>query len=287
MKILVTGAGGQLGYDVLKVLEQRGHSVVPIDLPEIDITDKVSVQTFIYDSKVDAVIHCAAFTAVDAAEDESQLCTAINVYGTGYIAETCKLLDIPMLYISTDYVFNGMGTRPWEPEDKPQPLNIYGNTKYEGECLIRSLLQKYFIIRTSWVFGLNGKNFVKTMLKIAKEQDSVNVVNDQIGSPTYTADLAVLIVDMIESDRYGIYHASNSGYCTWYEFAMEIFRLSEVQIQIKPISSDKFKTRALRPKNSRMNQNKLKQNGFNELPDWHDALKRFIDELIKEGYIYG
>lgn len=283
MKILITGAKGQLGKDIIKVLKKKGHSFSPIDLPEIDITNETQIHNYILHDKPEIVLHCAAFTAVDAAEDDAETCRKVNALGTGYIAKACKVLDIPMVYISTDYVFNGQGTTPWKPEDIPAPLSVYGKTKYEGECLIKNSLEKYFIIRTSWVFGLGGNNFVKTMLKLSESHKEVNVVNDQIGSPTYTADLAELVVKMAESNKYGIYHASNSGFCSWYEFALEIFKLAGKRIQVNPVTSQAFKSKAKRPENSRMDQEKLEQQGFGKMPAWQDALQRFLKELTEEG----
>lgn len=280
MRVLVTGAKGQLGYDVIKELNKRGHTAVGVDIEEMDITNKDSVDKVIKSSKVDAVIHCAAYTAVDAAEDNAQLCQKINVQGTQNIAKTCKELDIKMLYLSTDYVFNGTGTRPWEPDDKREPLNVYGQSKYEGELVVENNVSKSFIVRIAWIFGINGKNFVKTMLNLSQNHDSLTVVDDQIGSPTYTADLAVLLVDLIESDKYGKYHATNEGFCSWYEFACEIFKQAgKNDIKVSPVSSDGYKAKAKRPENSRMSKEKLTENGFNRLPSWQDGLKRYLKEL--------
>lgn len=280
MRVLVTGAKGQLGYDVIKELNKRGHTAVGVDIEEMDITNKDSVDKVIKSSKVDAVIHCAAYTAVDAAEDNAQMCQKINVQGTQNIAKTCKELDIKMLYLSTDYVFNGTGTRPWEPDDKREPLNVYGQSKYEGELVVENNVSKSFIVRIAWIFGINGKNFVKTMLNLSQNHDSLTVVDDQIGSPTYTADLAVLLVDLIESDKYGKYHATNEGFCSWYEFACEIFKQAgKNDIKVSPVSSDGYKAKAKRPENSRMSKEKLTENGFNRLPSWQDGLKRYLKEL--------
>ena len=280
MKVLVTGSKGQLGFDVIKRLEFCGHTAIGVDIEEMDITDKASVERVITEVSPDAVIHCAAYTAVDNAEDNKELCRNINYTGTENIALVCKKLDIKLLYISTDYVFDGEGTRLWEPEDTPCPLNVYGETKLLGENAVRNNTVKYFIVRISWVFGINGKNFVKTMLRLGKERDSLTVVADQYGSPTYTYDLSKLLVDMIESEKYGIYHATNMGECSWYEFALEIFKLAKLDVKVKPVTSDEYVTKAKRPFNSRMNKDKLKDNGFNLLPSWQDALKRYIyDEL--------
>lgn len=224
MKILITGSKGQLGHDLMNELEKRGIEYIGVDVEEMDITDADACRRVITEAAPDAVIHCAAYTAVDAAEDNVELCRKINAEGTKNIAEVCRDLDIKMMYISTDYVFNGEGTRPWEPDDHREPLNIYGLTKYEGEVYIERLVKKFFTVRIAWVFGVNGKNFIKTMLRLGKERGAVSVVDDQIGSPTYTYDLARLLVDMIQTEEYGRYHATNEGLCSWYEFACEIFR---------------------------------------------------------------
>lgn len=279
MKVLVTGATGQLGYDVMNELKKRGHTGVGTNTKEMDITDAEKVEQVITAAGVEAVIHCAAYTAVDAAEDNEELCRKVNVIGTENIAKVCKVNNLKMMYISTDYVFDGQGERPWEPEDERHPLNVYGQSKYEGELAVETNVEKYFIVRISWVFGLNGKNFVKTMLNLGKTKDEISVVNDQTGSPTYTYDLARLLVDMIETEYYGRYHATNEGLCTWYEFACEIFRQSGIDIKVNPVTSDKFPAKAKRPFNSRMNKDKLNKNGFVHLPGWQDALKRYLAEL--------
>lgn len=279
MKVLVTGTKGQLGYDVVNELEKRGHTAVAVDIEEMDITDAVSVERVITEAEVEAVIHCAAYTAVDAAEDNVEICRRVNAEGTENIAKVCKKLDLKMIYISTDYVFDGEGERPWEPDDERHPLNVYGQTKYEGELAVEKYLEKYFIVRIAWVFGVNGKNFIKTMLKLSETHEELNVVDDQVGSPTYTYDLAVLLVDMVESDKYGRYHATNEGLCTWYEFAKEIFRQAGVEVKVNPVTSDMFPAKAKRPKNSRMSKEKLDANGFHRLPTWQDALKRYLSEI--------
>ncbi|NNJ29268.1 dTDP-4-dehydrorhamnose reductase [Lacrimispora defluvii] len=279
MKVLVTGVKGQLGYDVVNELKKRGHEAVGVDIEEMDITDEESVNRVIREAAPDAVIHCAAYTAVDAAEDNEELCRAVNARGTGNIARVCKALDIRMMYISTDYVFNGQGTRPWEPDDKREPLNIYGQTKYEGELEVEENLKKYFIVRIAWVFGVNGKNFIKTMLNLGKTRDKLSVVADQIGSPTYTFDLARLLVDMIETEKYGRYHATNEGLCSWYEFACEIFRQAGMNVTVEPVTSDQFPVKAKRPMNSRISKDKLVENGFQPLPSWQDALRRYLTEI--------
>lgn len=279
MKVLVTGTKGQLGYDVVNELEKRGHTAVAVDIEEMDITDAVSVERGITEAEVEAVIHCAAYTAVDAAEDNVEICRRVNAEGTENIAKVCKKLDLKMIYISTDYVFDGEGERPWEPDDERHPLNVYGQTKYEGELAVEKYLEKYFIVRIAWVFGVNGKNFIKTMLKLSETHEELNVVDDQVGSPTYTYDLAVLLVDMVESDKYGRYHATNEGLCTWYEFAKEIFRQAGVEVKVNPVTSDMFPAKAKRPKNSRMSKEKLDANGFHRLPTWQDALERYLSEI--------
>ena len=279
MKVLVTGVKGQLGYDVVNELTKRGIEAVGVDIDEMDITDAESVNTVIGEAAPDAVIHCAAYTAVDAAEDNIDICRKVNKDGTQNIANVCKKLDCKMVYISTDYVFDGQGERPWEPDDKQDPLNVYGVTKYEGELAVSNTLDKFFIVRIAWVFGVNGKNFIKTMLNLAKTRDSLTVVNDQFGSPTYTYDLAKLLVDMVQTEKYGFYHATNEGICTWYEFACEIFKTAGVDIKVSPCTSDQFPAKAKRPSNSRMNKDKLTQNGFDKLPAWQDALSRYIETL--------
>jgi len=279
MKVLVTGVKGQLGYDVFIELEKRGHTAIGVGSKEMDITDPRSVQSVLHDVTPDAVIHCAAYTAVDAAEDNINLCRKVNADGTKNIAVVCRELDIKMIYISTDYVFDGEGTRPWEPDDPRDPLNVYGQTKYEGELAVQKNLERYFIVRISWVFGLNGKNFIKTMLNLGKTRDCVTVIDDQIGSPTYTYDLSRLLVDMVETEKYGLYHATNEGLCSWYEFACEIFRQAGIDVKVTPVDSNFYQTRAKRPKNSRMNKDKLEANGFTRLPAWQDALSRYLKEI--------
>ncbi len=278
MKVLVTGVKGQLGHDVVNELEKRGHTATGVDIDEMDITDAASVERVITDAAPDAVIHCAAYTAVDAAEDNEDLCRRVNAGGTANIAQVCRERNCKLMYISTDYVFNGQGTRPWEPDDERQPLNVYGQTKYEGELAVEQL-EKYFIVRIAWVFGVNGKNFIKTMLNLGKTRDTLTVVCDQIGSPTYTYDLARLLVDMIETDRYGRYHATNEGLCSWHEFAVEIFRQAGMNVNVVPVASDQYPAKAKRPANSRMDKSKLDAAGFKRLPPWQDALGRYLKEL--------
>lgn len=279
MRILVTGVKGQLGYDVMNELAKRGHTGIGVDVEEMDITDAAKVEQVIKASDVEAVIHCAAYTAVDAAEDNVEICHKINAEGTENIAKVCKELDLKMIYISTDYVFNGEGTRPWEPDDEREPLNVYGQAKYEGELAVEKYLEKYYIVRIAWVFGVNGKNFIKTMLNLSETHDELSVVNDQIGSPTYTYDLAKLLVDMVETDKYGRYHATNEGLCTWYEFATEIFRQAGKEITVHPVTSEQFPSKAKRPHNSRMSKDKLEANGFDRLPTWQDALNRYLKTI--------
>ena len=278
MRVLVTGVKGQLGYDVMNELAGRGHEGIGVDIQEMDITDAASVEKVITEAAPDAVIHCAAYTAVDAAEDNVDLCRRVNAGGTENIARVCKALNCKMMYISTDYVFNGQGTRPWEPDDKREPLNVYGQTKYEGELAVETL-EKFFLVRIAWVFGVNGKNFIKTMLNLGKTRDHLTVVADQIGSPTYTYDLARLLVDMIETDKYGRYHATNEGLCSWYEFACEIFKQAGMNVTVSPVTSDQYPAKAKRPMNSRMDKYKLDEMGFKRLPSWQDALGRYLKEI--------
>lgn len=280
MRILVTGVKGQLGHDVVNECAKRGIETVGVDIEEMDITDAESVRRVITESNVDAVIHCAAWTAVDAAEDNEETCRRVNAQGTENIAKVCRDLDLKLMYISTDYVFDGQGERPWEPDDERHPLNVYGQTKYEGELAVEKYVKKFFIVRIAWVFGVNGKNFIKTMLRVGKERGAVSVVMDQVGSPTYTYDLARLLVDMIQTDRYGRYHATNEGLCSWYEFACEIFRQAGLDVKVTPLTTAEYgAAKAVRPFNSRMDKSKLKANGFEPLPTWQDALGRYLKEL--------
>ncbi|HIT63293.1 MAG TPA: dTDP-4-dehydrorhamnose reductase [Candidatus Ventrimonas merdavium] len=280
MRVLVTGAKGQLGTDLMNELAKRGIEGIGVDVEEMDITDRDACMRVISEAKADAVIHCAAYTAVDAAEDHVDLCRRINGEGTRNVALACRETGAKLMYISTDYVFDGTGTRPWEPDDERHPLNVYGQTKYEGELAVEELTEKFFIVRIAWVFGVAGKNFIKTMLRLGEERGAVSVVDDQVGSPTYTYDLARLLVDMIQTDRYGRYHATNEGLCSWYEFAKEIFRQAGMdQVQVTPVTSDQFPAKATRPSNSRMSKEKLQENGFTPLPTWQDALGRFLKEI--------
>lgn len=311
MKILVTGVAGQLGHDVMNELAKRGYEGIGSDIKEeysgiqdetavctmpyvqMDITDEASVRRVLTETAPDVVVHCAAWTAVDLAEDDDkkELVRAINATGTRYIAEECKKLDCKLVYISTDYVFDGQGSKPWDPDCKDyKPLNVYGETKLEGELAVSELLEKYFIVRIAWVFGKNGKNFIKTMLNVGKTHDKLTVVNDQIGTPTYTYDLARLLVDMLETDKYGYYHATNEGgYISWYDFTKEIFRqavelghteYSEERLSVAPVTTAEYGiSKAARPFNSRLDRSKLVENGFTPLPTWQDALNRYLREI--------
>lgn len=284
MKALVTGVKGQLGFDVVKELEKRGYTAIGVDIDEMDITDAESVNRVINDTKPHVVIHCAAWTAVDAAEEEENIpkVNAVNAVGTENIAKACKEINSKMIYISTDYVFDGQGTEPWQPDCKDyKPLNVYGKTKLLGELAVSQTLEKYFIVRIAWVFGLNGKNFIKTMLNVGKKYDTVRVVNDQIGTPTYTYDLARLLVDMAETDKYGYYHATNEGgYISWYDFTCEIFKQAGYTTRVIPVTTEEYGlSKAARPFNSRLDKSKLIENGFKPLPDWKDALARYLKEI--------
>ena len=277
--VLVTGLGGQLGYDVCKVLKAREIEYIGTTRKELDVTDFEMSAKFIKEVKPTAIIHCGAYTAVDKAEDQADKCYGVNVQGTENIAKICKSQDIKLMYISTDYVFPGTGENVYEVDDETNPLGVYGKTKLEGENKVKELLDKYFIVRISWVFGINGNNFVKTMLRIGKDKSEINVVSDQIGSPTYTADLAQLLCDMIETEKYGIYHATNEGFCSWAEFAEEIFKIAGYNTKVNYITTEEYPTRAQRPKNSRLSKDKLEENRFDRLPNWKQALEKYIDEL--------
>lgn len=285
MKVLVTGVKGQLGYDVVNELAGRGIEAVGVDIEEMDVTNAESVGSVIRKEAPDAVIHCAAYTAVDAAEENEAVCRRVNADGPGNIANVCKELDIKMLYISTDYVFGGQGEHFWKPEDACDPQSVYGRTKYEGELAVRNTLDKYFIVRIAWVFGINGRNFVKTMLNLSKNNKTIRVVNDQFGSPTYTYDLARLLADMVVTDKYGIYHATNEGICSWYEFACAIFKEAGVHVEVVPVSSEEYAAKAKRPANSRMDNGKLTDCGFTKLPPWQDALHRYVEVLKEQKFI--
>ena len=297
MKVFVTGVGGQLGHDTILELEKRGYNGVGSDIQsvysgvgeftvpyvQLDITDEKAVKETVEYVHPDVIIHCAAWTAVDAAEDEEnkEKVHAINALGTQYIAEAAKAVDAKMVYISTDYVFDGQGQRPWQPDDKCYaPLNVYGQSKLDGELAVSSILDKYFIVRIAWVFGLNGKNFIKTMINVGKTHDTVRVVNDQIGTPTYTLDLARLLVDMIETDKYGYYHATNEGgFISWYDFCCEFYKQYGLDIKVIPVTTDEYGlSKAARPFNSRLEKSKLVEAGFKPLPDWKDAVRRYLAE---------
>lgn len=277
MKILVTGINGQLGYDVCRELNVRQMEYQGASRKEFDLSDAKATYDYVMGYAPDVVIHCAAWTAVDKAEDELDAATAVNTKGTRVIAQACKDLGAKMLYISTDYVFKGDGEQFYEPDDPTDPLGIYGITKLGGENAVQELLEHYFIVRISWVFGIHGNNFVKTMLRLAQTRSELNVVCDQIGSPTYTADLAPLLCDMAVSDQYGIYHATNEGICSWAEFAEEIFRVAGKQVKVNHIPTSEYPTRAVRPLNSRMSKDKLLEKGFYRLPTWQDAVRRYIN----------
>ncbi len=274
MKILITGANGQLGKELQ--LKLQNEDVHLIDRDNLDICDEVKIKTYIIDNCFDVVFHCAAWTQVDLAETERENCYRVNVLGTKYIAEACQTINAKLIYLSTDYVFDGKGTHYREVEEVCRPLNYYGQTKFEGEHFVQQI-EKHFIVRISWVFGLYGKNFVETMLKLGSERSELSVVNDQIGSPTFTFDLADLLIAMCHSDKYGVYHATNEGECSWYEFAKYIFEVANMDVVVHPVSSEQFKTIAVRPKNSRLSKTKLIKNGFNLLPHWQDAVKRYLD----------
>ena len=301
MKVFVTGVGGQLGHDVVNELERRGNesvgsdiqpiysgvqdgsAVVSIPYVQLDITNQAAVSKTIEDIKPDVIIHCAAWTAVDAAEDKENQAKvdAINHLGTQYIAEAAKAVDAKMVYISTDYVFDGQGERPWQPDDKCYaPLNVYGQSKLDGELAVSGILEKYFIVRIAWVFGLNGKNFIKTMINVGKTHDTVRVVNDQIGTPTYTLDLARLLVDMVETEKYGYYHATNEGgYISWFDFCCEFYRQYGLNTKVIPVTTAEYGlSKAARPFNSRLDKSKLAEVGFTPLPDWKDAVRRYLVE---------
>lgn len=282
MKVLVTGARGQLGHDVMLELARRGYEAVGVDAGEMDITNAAACARVIGGCAPDAVIHCAAYTAVDAAEDNEDVCRCVNALGTEHVARICAQLGIKMMYISTDYVFGGQGESPWQADCTDfAPLSVYGRTKLEGELAVRRLIKRHFIVRIAWVFGKNGKNFVRTMLALSEKHDTLRVVCDQIGTPTYTADLARLLADMIETEKYGTYHATNEGgYLSWYEFACEIFRLSGKHTAVLPVTTAQYGLpKAARPFNSRLDKTKLAECGFAPLPHWRDALERYLREI--------
>lgn len=277
--ILVTGVNGQLGFDVVKELNKRNIECLGIDKDKLDITDSNAVNEYIIKLRPECVVHCAAYTAVDGAEDEAEICRKVNVDGTENIAKACKEIDAKMIYISTDYVFDGEGDKPFEVDGNIEPHSVYGKTKYEGELKVQEILDKYFIVRISWVFGVNGNNFIKTMLRLGKEKESLNVVCDQIGSPTYTVDLAPLLCDMAASEKYGVYHATNEGFCSWAEFAEEIMKEAELKCKINYIMTNEYPSKAIRPYNSRMSKTKLVKEGFGLLPEWKNAVERYLSVI--------
>jgi len=277
MKVLVTGVKGQLGYDVVAKLERSNIEFLGTDVDTLDITNEEQVRVVILTYKPDVVIHCAAYTAVDKAEDEKDLCYAVNVLGTKYIANACKEIDAKMVYISTDYVFDGEGDQPFDVKDEPNPINYYGKTKHDGEIEVQKLIEKYFIVRISWVFGINGNNFVKTMFKLGQERNEISVVSDQIGSPTYSHDLAVLLLEMILTNNYGVYHVTNEGYCSWFEFACEIFKQAGMNVKVNPIKTEDYPTKAKRPKNSRLNNYETIRTFRIKMQKWEDALTHFLN----------
>ncbi|AEH52411.1 dTDP-4-dehydrorhamnose reductase [Heyndrickxia coagulans] len=279
MKIFVTGYTGQLGYDVVKEGQRRGFDMIGVGQKELDITKEKDVDAYVTELKPDAIIHCAAYTAVDQAEEQKETCWDVNVNGTKYLAKAAKASGAKFMFISTDYVFKGNGTEPFLESDEADPVNYYGYTKYEAEKAVCSILDEAFIVRISWVFGINGKNFIKTMLRLAESHDQVNVVGDQIGSPTYTFDLARLLVDMIQTEKYGVYHATNKGFCSWAEFAKEIFKQAGKKVKVNAIKTEEYPTKAVRPKNSRMSKQKLRDNGFDPLRPWKKALAHYLKEL--------
>lgn len=278
MKVLVTGIKGQLGFDVCNELTKRGIENQGIDRDECDITNKQAVLDYIYNYAPDVVVHCAAYTAVDRAESEEHVCRRVNKDGTEYIALACKTINAKMVYISTDYVFNGEGDKFFEVDDETGPLNMYGLTKLEGEEQVRKIVEKYFIVRISWVFGVNGNNFINTMLRLSGGNKELKIVADQIGSPTFTYDLAPLICDMIETEKYGTYHATNEGECSWAEFAEHIFKVAGQNVLVHHITTEEYPTKAVRPKNSRLSKKSLDEAGFKRLPDWKDAVERYIKQ---------
>ncbi len=282
MKVMVTGITGQLGFDVMRELAKKNIEAIGAARKDFDLTDGAGMKKFVEKHKPDAIIHCAAYTAVDKAEDESDLAMEINARAVERLAEAARSIDAKLLHISTDYVFPGDGVMPYEVDDRKAPTNAYGRSKLAGEEAVARLMEKYFIVRISWVFGINGKNFVRTMLRLSETRDRLTVVDDQIGSPTYTADLARLLVEMVQTDRYGIYHATNEGFCSWAEFAAEIFRQAEVSTAVEPVPSSAYPTKAIRPKNSRLSKKSLDDAGFERLPSWKDAVGRYLIELAAE-----
>ncbi|MCL6572533.1 MAG: dTDP-4-dehydrorhamnose reductase [Bacillus sp. (in: Bacteria)] len=281
MKVLVTGAAGQLGQDVVKELARKNHEAIGIDRDEVDITIEADVQVYINEVKPDVILHCAAYTNVDAAEENEEVAYQINAAGTEYLAKAAKQVGAKMLYISTDYVFDGSATEPYEADHQTKPLGAYGRTKLAGEELLQKHVEQFFIVRTAWVFGVYGQNFVKTMLRVGGERGEVGVVHDQVGSPTYTVDLARFMVEVMETEKYGIYHATNSGVCSWYEFAVEIFKQAGLEVTVNPLTSDQFPRPAARPHYSVLSKKQIVEQGFTPLRDWKEALSAYLIETKK------
>lgn len=280
MKVLITGVSGQLGFDAAKTLTAKGVPFLGVGSKELDITDRDAVLRTVREYHPDAVLHCAAYTKVDRAEDERELCLRVNADGTRHIAEACREIGAKLLYVSTDYVFPGTGDKPWETDDATGPLNVYGKSKLAGEAVVKELVEKHFIVRTSWVIGEHGNNFVKTMLRLAETHSELRVVDDQIGSPTFTADLAPLLCDMIETEQYGVYHATNEGFCSWAELAEAVFRFAGKNVTVHPVSTEEYGAKALRPKNSRLSKASLDAGSFARLPGWEDTLALFMKERL-------
>lgn len=278
MKVVVTGALGQLGQDVVKELQQQGHEAIGTDRSQLDITNEENVMSFITNVKPDVILHCAAYTNVDKAEEDRETAHLINALGTGYLAKAAKEAGSKMLYVSTDYVFDGTASEPYEADHPTKPLGVYGETKLAGEELLKQHLDQYFIVRTAWVFGVNGNNFVKTMLRLGEERSEVGVVHDQVGSPTYTVDLARFMIELAESDKYGTYHATNAGVCSWYEFAVEIFQQAGLDVKVNPLTTEQFPRPAARPKYSVLSKKKIEEQGFTPIRDWKEALKAYLQE---------
>ncbi|MDQ0199066.1 dTDP-4-dehydrorhamnose reductase [Neobacillus ginsengisoli] len=279
MKVVVTGAKGQLGQDVVLELARKNHEAIGADREQLDVTNETSVQAFISDIKPDVILHCAAYTNVDAAEENEDAAYQVNALGTEYLAKAAKLVGAKMLYVSTDYVFDGTATDPYETDEATKPIGAYGRTKLAGEELLKKNLEQFFIVRTSWVFGVYGQNFVKTMLRLGAERGEVGVVHDQVGSPTYTVDLARFMVELMETEKYGIYHASNSGVCSWYEFAVEIFKQAGMKVTVNPLTTEQFPRPAARPKYSVLSKKKIEEQGLSPLRDWKEALAAYLEEV--------
>lgn len=279
MKFVVTGVQGQLGHDLVKQLSGKNHDVFGTDRSQLDITNEVAVYAFIEEVKPDAILHCAAYTNVDAAEENKEAAYAVNALGPKYLAQAASKVGAKMVHVSTDYVFNGNATEPYEVDHPTEPLGVYGETKLAGEEFVKQHLDQYFIVRTAWVYGINGNNFVKTMLRLGKERDEVGVVHDQVGSPTYTVDLAAFMIKLVQSDKYGVYHATNEGVCSWYDFAVEIFKQAGMDVKVNPLTSDQFPRPAARPKYSVLSKKKIVEQGITPLRDWKEALAAYMEEL--------